>query len=125
MKIRAKLKAGWLKFKGWIVALLIAIGLISVPVLYAETVPITYTRATQYADGTPMALADIDETRLYCDGELIASEPGADQDFAPDLSVGSHDCYGTHVAGGVESAASNMITKVVQPPVPLPPVMNP
>lgn len=108
------------KFKAWIISLLVALGLMTGAVM-AATVNFNYTPATEYTDGSPMPLSDIDFTRLYCDGVLVDEEPGADGDFSVLLGFGSHDCYGTHVvliATTPESAPSNMITKVVRPPQP-------
>ena len=107
----------WAKIKGWIYALLIALGLI-VPAI-AALKDFTYTRATQYEDGTPLPLEQIAETRLYCNGELVASEAGADGDFAGVLlAPGNYDCYGTHVAtNGLESQPSASITFAVLPEV--------
>ena len=116
----------WGKIKEWWIALLVAIGLISSPLLYAEIVEFTYTAATQRIDGSPLALADIAFTRLYCDGSLTIEEPGADLSFSPELGLGTHDCYGTHVdTDGQESDPSNIVTKIVNPARPSAPVLNP
>lgn len=90
---------------------------------YAVTVNFTYDRATERADGSPLPLSEIAETRLYCDGALAATEQGADGDFSPNLGVGSHVCYATHVdTDGQESDPSNEVTKVVIPARPNPPM---
>ena len=83
----------------------------------AETadVKFTYQRATEYEDGTPLSLEEIRYTRLYCDGKQVAQEVGADGDISAALTVGSHDCYGTHVdTNDVESNPSNAVTKLVE-----------
>jgi hypothetical protein len=116
----------WSKIKRWWFALLVALGLASSPLLYAEIVDFTYTAATQRVDGSPLALDDIAFTRLYCDGSLIVQEPGADLDFNPELGIGSHTCYATHVdTDGQESDASNSVIKIVNPARPSAPVLNP
>lgn len=110
----------WLKTKAWFVGVLIAIGLI-VPAL-GEVVDFNYTRATQRVDGSPLLESEIQSTRLYCDGVMIAEEPGADQDFQVDLGVGSHTCHATHVdTNDQESDPSNIVVKVVNPARPNPP----
>ena len=119
--LNRKARSLWSRIKGWVYSILIALGL-AAPLVLAETVNFTYTRATTNVDGTPLALEDIAFTRLYCDGTMVVEEPGADQDFSYDLGVGSHDCYATHVhVNGEESDPSNIVTKVVQPKVPMPP----
>jgi hypothetical protein len=83
----------------------------------AETadVKFTYQRATEYEDGTPLSLEKIKYTRLYCDGKQVAQEVGAGGDISAVLTVGSHDCYGTHVdTNDVESNPSNAVTKLVE-----------
>ena len=123
MSIKSKMKAAWTKVKAWVYGILIALGLM-VPVMSAVT-GFTYTPANAYSDGTPMPLSEIAETRLYCDGSLVASEPGADGDFSVDLSIGTHDCYATHVdVYGRESLESNHVIKQVLPGLPNPPVLN-
>ena len=123
----------WGKIKKWWVALLVALGLASAPLLYAEIVDFTYTAATERVDGSPLALADIVFTRLYCDGSMIVEEPGADLGFNPELGIGVHECYATHVAMGLdinldpiemESDPSNVVTKVVNPARPSAPVLD-
>ena len=120
MKFRDRLKKLWTRFKNWIVGVLVSLGLISGTVI-AATVTFTYTPATQYVTGEPMPLEDIDFTRLYCDGAMVAEEAGADGDFTVILGFGSHDCYATHVVLGAvtkESEPSNTVTKVVSPSQP-------
>jgi len=105
------------KMKAWVIALLITLGVIVGPLVYSETISFTYVRATQFDDGSPMPETDIQFTRLYCDGSLAAEEPGADQSIDGDLSIGSHDCYGTHVdIYDRESLPSNTVTRIVDPP---------
>jgi len=115
----------WGKIKKWWLTLLVALGLVSAPLLYAEIVDFTYTAATQRVDGSPLALADIAFTRLYCDGSLTVEEPGADLGFNPELGLGTHDCYATHVdTDGQESDPSNSVIKIVNPARPSSPVLQ-
>ena len=115
----------WSKIKKWWLTLLVALGLVSAPLLYAEIVDFTYTAATQRVDGSPLALADIAFTRLYCDGSLTVEEPGADLGFNPELGLGTHDCYATHVdTDGQESDPSNSVIKIVNPARPSSPVLQ-
>ena len=111
------IKRGWLKIKRWVYALLIALGII-IPAM-AALKDFTYTPATFYEDGTPLPIEQIAETRLYCNGELVASEAGADGDFTSVLlAPGDYDCYGTHVAtNGLESAPSGSVVFTVLPEV--------
>ena len=111
------IKRQWSRFKGWVYALLIALGVI-VPAM-AALKDFTYTAATFYEDGTPLPLDQIAETRLYCNGELVASEAGADGNFTNVLlAPGNYDCYGTHVAtNGRESLPSTSVVFTVLPEV--------
>jgi len=105
------LKAKFLKFKAWLLGILVALGLV---VAAAAQVAFTYTPPTTYEDGSALPLAEIQETRLYCDGVLVDTELGSDGTFSVALSVGTHVCYGTVVAtNGLESLPSNEVTKVV------------
>ena len=114
------------RIKAWWLALLIGLGLVAAPIIYAEIVDFTYTAATERVDGSPLDIADIAFTRLYCDGALVVEEPGADQTFNPELGLGSHSCHATHVdTDGQESGPSNIVVKVVNPALPSPPVLDP
>jgi len=120
------LKRTWLKIKTWFISVLVALGLIAGAV-QAATVNFTYLPATEYTTGEPMPLTDIDFTRLYCDGVMVAEEPGADGDFSVVLGFGSHVCTATHVvlmADTPESAMSNPITKTVTPGQPGSPTLQ-
>ena len=106
----------WRKLRGWFYALLVALGFI-VPVI-AATKDFTYTPATFYEDGTPLPLDQIAETRLYCNGDLVASEAGADGDFTVILPPGDYECWGTHLAtNGLESQPSTSVFFNVLPEV--------
>jgi len=118
-----RIKKGLTKVKGWIISFLVFLGLVTVP-LMAQNINFTYVPATQYETGEPMPLSDIEYTRLYCDGVMVAEEPGADADIAANLPVGTHTCYGTHVANGLESVPSNSVQRVVEFGPPKPPVLD-
>ncbi len=111
MKIKRWFKRQWAKFKTWIISVAVALGLLAGAAVAA--VDFTYTRATQYEDGTPLPLDEIAETRLYCGDVMVASEAGADGDFMDVvLTPGTYDCYATHVAtNGLESQPSNIVQK--------------
>ena len=110
----------WKRITKWFLGVLAAIGVVTVGI--SAPVTINYMAATEYEDGTPLPLADIAETRVYCNGEMVASEPGADGEFTgleDVLPVGTHTCYGTHVAtNALESGPSNSIQVIVRPGVP-------
>ncbi len=123
--MKLKSAAGWRRIKSWWIAVLVSFGIIAGGAIYAETVNFTYVRATQRVDGTALALADIAETRLYCDGALVTTEPGADETIDGDLGLGSHSCYATHVdTAAQESDPSNTVMRVVKPARPNPPVLD-
>jgi hypothetical protein len=117
----------WLRFKKWIYGVLLALGIIAAPILYAEMVDFTYVRATVYDDGTAMPVEEIQFTRLYCDGVMVTEEAGADQNISAELGIGGHDCYATHVdIYDRESVPSNSVSRTVSPPGtgPSPPVLD-
>jgi len=112
-----RIKKQLAKMKSWVIGLLVSLGLVSGAVI-AATVNFTYDPATQYTDGTPMPLSDIDFTRLYCDGILVDEEVGADGDFSVLLGFGTYNCVATHVVSAAitpESGPSNTVVKVVAP----------
>lgn len=118
-RFKIRTTRAYLRFKKWIISVLIAIGLITPAILYAETVTFTYTPATQRSDGTALPLSDIKETRIYCDSVMIISEPGADGDIDVDLGLGTHTCHATHVdINDIESLPSNTVVRVVIPAPP-------
>lgn len=108
----------------WWMFILFSLGLIA-PVIHAEIIAFSWQNATQRVDGTPLLAEDIAETRIYCNGNLVGTVTGALTTANIDLSVGSYECYGTHVdTNGLESDPSNIVTKVVLPAPPLPPTME-
>ena len=126
-RLKAWVSHKWMRLKKWMIGLLGGVVVIGGAVL-AGTVGFEYTPATEYIDGTPMPLSDIDFTRLYCDGAMVAEEAGADGNFSVLLGLGSHECYATHVVEAAttpESEPSNIVTKVVAAVQPDPPVLLP
>lgn len=127
--IKSWIKDKWNRFKAWFYALLVAIGLVAAPIVFATDA--TYTPATSYVDGTPLPIEEIAETRLYCNGGTVAVlvEPGADgvfENLEAVLPAGDNTCYATHVAtNGIESSPSNTSTFRIIPNVaPNPPVLD-
>ena len=112
-------KKVWTRFKAWVIALLISIGLI-VPAL-AGVKDFAYTRAVAYTDGTPLPIDQIAETRLYCDGDPTPKvvKPGADGTFTGVVfAPGEHSCTATHVAtNGLESVQSDPVVFTILPEV--------
>lgn len=124
-RAKARTARTWNRFKAWGYGILVALGLVVAIPIEAIEMTVTYTRATEYSDGTPMPLSDIAESRLYCDGALVATEPGADQDWNPDMAPGTYQCYGTHYdIYDRESIPSNMIQRTVVPGLPNPPILD-
>jgi len=124
-RTKRKVIRAWNRFKAWGYAILVALGLVVAIPTQAIEMTVTYTRATEYMDGTPMPLSDIQESRLYCDGVLVSTELGADQDWNPNMAAGTYQCYGTHVdILGRESGRSNTVTKTVIPGLPNPPILD-
>ncbi len=122
--IKRQSVSAWRHARAWTISALIALGIIS-GALYAETVGFSYVRATLRTDGSALALADIAETKLYCDGVLVTTEAGADQNISANLTIGSHTCHATHVdTAGQESDASNIVLRVVNPARPNPPILD-
>ena len=113
----------WEKIKRWWKSLLVGAGILAAaPIVLSQVVNFDYLPATSRVDGSPLAITDIVETRLYCNNQLVATEPGADGNFNPDLMPGNYTCYATHVdTDGQESDPSNEVTKLVLPSRPNPP----
>ena len=141
------IKAGaarvWARIKKWGVAVLAAVGLVSVPLLASAVVQFSWTNPTLNEDGSALDPSQLIETRLYCGVDAATFVPQADTTPASapasavfpapaqigdhQLSYGRHDCFATTVASydGVpmESRPSNVVTKIVTPPRPNAPVL--
>ena len=84
---------------------------------YANSVDVTfaYVRATEREDGTPLPLEEIKYTRLFCNGQQVAEEAGADGEITVRLEEGYHTCFLTHVdTTGLQSGAGNSVRKYVE-----------
>lgn len=132
MKITERIKQTFAKFKKWFIGLLVAIGLVSVPVVMAGSKDFSWTNPTQNVDGSVFnPETDQLHTKIYCvkDGSEavpVMTIPGAQTSYTADLAPGDYECYGTVAnMAGIESAASNTVTFTIDPPIPLPPVLNP
>ena len=122
--VKTKSKALWTRFKAWAYGILLSLGLVAGVI--AATVNFTYTVPTQYTDGTPLPLEQIEKTSLYCNGALVDEELGSDGDFSVILAPGTYECFATvTTTNGLESGPSNTVQKLVLPDVaPNPPVLN-
>lgn len=125
--MRRWIKTKWLKFRKWFYGVLVSFGIFAAAVVQAKD--IVYNRATEYEDGSPLPIEEIAETRLYCNDQLLLTEPGADGAFDnafASLPAGDNICYATHVAtNGMESAPSvSRLFRVTPMVPPLPPVLQ-
>ena len=122
------LKRTWLKFKAWFVAMLILIGLITIPPLYSAPRDLSWTNPTERVDTTPFdAATEQLETRIYCDGDISPTlvVPGDATSATLDFSVGSHSCEASVVdTDNQESDRSNQVTFDILPARPNPPVLS-
>lgn len=127
-RIKKKTAALFNRFRAWLLAFLIAIGLIALPVL-AGTIQFTWTNAIERADGTPFdAATEQAEIRLYCNGDTSPTfiSPGAATATAEIIvAAGEYTCYATTVdMDGQESDPSNIVTKTVLAAIPAPPTLT-
>jgi hypothetical protein len=115
-KFKAWTGRTWTRFKKWMLGILAGIGIITASMVQA--VNVAYITAVEYEDGTALPIAEIATTQLYCNDELLITEPGADGSFDNVntlLPVGVSSCYATHTGtNGKESSASNTINVTVQ-----------
>lgn len=126
----------WLKLKAWVVALLVALGLI-LPA-FADSVTLSWTNATQYENGDAMPIEEIFETVLYREAFPLGTDVGAvgrsyaelvrvpptETSYLDDNLANGIYCYvATHVAvNGAESAQSGETCKTIDVRVPGAPV---
>lgn len=127
-------KRQWLRIKGWAIGILVAIGLISVPIMgTAGAKDFSWTNPVENTDGSVFNPAvDQREARLYCTDTSDGSQvpvivvPGAATAHTENFPTGEYQCYATVVSNeGAESFPSNTITFTVDPLIPNPPVLNP
>ena len=116
-RIKAKMKAAWRKTKLWVYALLVSLGVIVAIPSEAEIKTFIWTNPTQFVNGLALDPADIQEIRIYCDGDSVpvivslGSLTTANSNFL----VGSHTCFATAGVGNLESAHSNEVTFEISP----------
>jgi len=126
-RLKARLAAMWRRFKALVYAVLIALGIISAPILYAGTLELAWTNATERVDGTPFdAATEQAAIRIYCNGDVTPTfvSAGAAANLDQITAAGDYECYATTVdTDGLESFASNTITKTVSKALPRPPVL--
>ena len=116
------LKRMWTKLKLAFLGLLASLGLLVIATAQAKT--LSWTHPTERVDGTPLAVTEIMETRIYCDGApaIAMAAPTNAYEF---LEGGEHTCYATAVdTFGQESDPSNSITFTILPAKPSAPVLN-
>lgn len=119
------MKKAWQKFKAWFIGILVAIGLVAAPALYAEARDFSWTNATQRVDGSALPASEIAETRIYCDGQLVITVTDGSTAATYDFGVGEHRCVATHVdTDGQESDPSNEVVFQILPARPNPPVFS-
>jgi len=127
-RLKKFLQRLWNKIRKFVVAVLVAIGLISGPILFAGTLDLEWINATQRIDGTPFdAATEQAAIRIYCNGDTAPTftVAGAATSLSEIVPAGEWVCYGTTVdMEGLESFASNTITKTVDKALPQPPVLT-
>lgn len=120
--IKYKAKNAWLRFKKWWIGLLIAIGLVAAPLVFAIPQDFSWANPVTRSDGSVLPASELAEIRLYCDGALAATVIDGTESVTADLSIGSHTCYATAVdTAGQESLPSVSVTFDVLPAPPDPP----
>jgi len=128
MTIKSKVKSTWNRFKGWMLSILVALGLIVAIPTEAGPISFTWTNPVQNTDGTAFdAATELAEIRLYCNGDTVPTFVSLGSANALDAitAPGTYVCYATAVnIEGTESAPSNTATKAVLSAPPNPPVLD-
>ena len=122
--IKQKSVATWRYIKGWWVAALVSLGIIAGGVAYSQNMTIDWVNATQRVDGSAFTLAELAETRIYCDGSTVPIIVVTDDSTTATVQfgVGIHTCHATHVDTiGQESDPSNIVGFTIVPGRPNPP----
>lgn len=112
----------WQKLRIAFLGLLASLGFVAVALAIPKTM--SWSHPTERVDGTPLSLAEIAETRIYCDGAppIVIAAPASSYVYA---EGGTHTCYATTVDTlGLESDPSNTITFEVLPSKPSAPVFT-
>jgi len=129
MTIKSKVKSTWNRFKGWMLSILVALGLIVAIPTQAGPISFSWTNPTQNEDGTLFdAPTEQLEIRLYCNGDTVPTfvSPGAAVALDVITAPGTYTCFATAVnLEGTESAPSGTVTKVVLNAPPNPPTLDP
>lgn len=99
----------------------------------AATLSATLQHATTYEDGTPLAVADITQSRVEygtCVGAAFGTKAGewviagnATTGSKSGIAPGTYCTRAYTTAKGVESLASNVVAKTINQPAPNPPVL--
>ena len=122
------LRAKWKKFKAWFIALLISIGLIAAPLLYAAPKDFSWQNPTTRVDATPFDSAtEQAQVNIYCDGDTVptVSFPNGSTAGTFDFTIGTHTCYATVVdTDNQESDPSNTVAFEITPARPSPPTLS-
>ena len=84
-RFKAKVKRAWGQFKTWFYGILISLGLVASPFLLADAddVNLSWNNATEWTDGTPMSIDDLDVTVIRRRSVPLSDDPAA----APKLYV--------------------------------------
>jgi len=128
--LKLKLTEWWVRLKKLIVGILIAIGLIAGPILFAGELNLSWTNPVERIDGTVFdAATEQAAIKIYCNGDVPPNHTFISAGDATSLSEivppGDYECYATAVdTDGQESFASNTITKTVEKALPNPPVLT-
>lgn len=133
-KIKVWFRNRWLRLRKWVITLLIAIGVISAPFVFADDNSLTWTNAVTYEDGTAIEAGDLAGTNIYYAAGVIGDPDITDiaaysllTQVNPDVTNyvdtnrgnGLHCYYVTHeTTQGIESAPSNVACKTIDIRVP-------
>jgi len=127
-RILSRLASFWARLKKFIIGFLIAIGLIAGPILYAGSLNLEWTNAVERIDGTVFdAATEQAGIRIYCNGDTTPTfvSAGDSTSLSEIVPPGDYECYATTVdMDGLESFASNTITKTVDNALPNPPILT-
>ncbi len=79
--LKTKLHNAWLRMKKWVLTILVALGLVTGVVVFADDVNLSWQNATQWTDGSPILPGDLAETvlnyEMFALGVDVASQPRA------------------------------------------------
>lgn len=93
----------------------------------AEMVIFDWDHPTQKTDNSPLPIAEIQETRLYCDGDTTATfvVPAPAPTTSENMTLGAHSCHATTVdTSGGEGLLSNVVNFTVSRALPGAPVLR-